>query len=167
MKNSYTPATFDNDAAPWGRIRAELFWLVHDTTRARRYADSARVAYEAHMQETPHFWGQRIMHGLVLAYLGRRDEAIREGERGFALARATGDPYQSIPSARHGLAQIYLLAGDHARAIAQLDTLLDSPYFLTREWLRIDPTWAPLRGDAEFQTLLARPARPLSVATGQ
>ncbi len=166
VKTTFTPRTFDNDVAPWGKIRAQLFWLSQDTSRARRYADSARVAYEAHLQETPHFWGQHVSRGLMLAYLGRREDAIREGERGFALARATGDPYQTIPSARHELAQIYLIAGDHARAIAQLDTLLGVPYFLTPDWLRIDPTWAPLRGDAEFQKLLARPARSLGIATG-
>ncbi|HLB08732.1 MAG TPA: protein kinase [Gemmatimonadaceae bacterium] len=165
VKTTFTPATFDDDVAAWGKIRAQLFWLSNDTARARRYADSARVAYEAHLKARPNFWGPRVSHGLMLAYLGRRDDAIREGERGFALALATGDPYVTIPSARHELAQIYLLAGEHARAIAQLDTLLGVPYFLTPEWLRIDPTWAPLRGDAAFQKLLARPTRPLSIAT--
>lgn len=162
VKATYTPATFDNDVGTWGLVRAQLFWLAHDTTHARQFADSARAAFEAHLKATPNDWLQRLSHALVLAYLGRREDALREGQRGLALALATGDGYQTIPSARHELAQIYVLTGDRPRAVAQLDTLLGAPYFLTPAWLRVDPTWAPLRDDAAFQKLLARPMRPTS-----
>ena len=165
VKTVFSPATFDNDVGTWGLVRAQLFWLAHDTTHARQFADSARVAFEAHLKATPNDWLQRTSHAMTLASLGRRDDAIREGQRGLALALATGDGYQTIPLARHELALVYVLTGDRARAIAQLDTLIGAPYFLTPAWLRIDPTWMPLRDDPGFQKLLARPLRRLSETT--
>ena len=35
-----------------------------------------------------------------------------------------------------------------------LEKLLARPYFVTRAWLRIDPSFAPLRGYPRFQKLV-------------
>jgi len=78
----------------------------------------------------------------MLSLCARR---VRDGERGLALAQATGDESNSIPYARNVLAQIDVVVGDHPHALAQLDALLAKPYFMSPAWLRIDPTWAPLR----------------------
>lgn len=83
---------------------------------------------------------------------------MRDGERGLALAQATGDESNSIPYARNVLAQIDVVVGDHPHALAQLDALLAKPYFMSPAWLRIDPTWAPLRGDPRYERLIAQPA---------
>ena len=64
----------------------------------------------------------------------------------------------SIPYARHLLARVCLAAGDHARALDQLDAVLAKPYVVSPAWLRIDPTWAPLHGDPRFERLIAQPA---------
>ena len=124
---------------------------------ARRYADSAQVAFEAQLHETPNDNARHMYRGLVLAYLGQRAAAVREGERGMALAQATGDGFNNIAFARHVLARLYVAVGDHAHALDQLDALLAQPYFVSPAWLRIDPTWAPLRGDARFARLTAQP----------
>jgi eukaryotic-like serine/threonine-protein kinase len=148
---------FDDDRGEWGLVRAELYWLAGDTVHARIYADSARVAFEAQLRAAPDDNLRHLYRGLALAYLGQRGAAGREGERGLALAQATGDEYFNIPYARHVLARIYVVTGDHAHALDQLDTLLAKPYFISPAWLRIDPTWAPLKGDPRFQRLLAQP----------
>jgi hypothetical protein len=33
--------------------------------------------------------------------------------------------------------------------------LVKLPYFVTPAWLRIDPTWAPLKGNPRFERLIA------------
>ena len=136
-------------------MRAELYWLAGDTVHARRYADSARVAFEAQLRATPNDYQRHLFRGLALAYLGQRAAAVREGERGLALAQATGNGYLIIPYARHVLARIYVAVDDHPHALDQLDALLAHPSYLSLAWLTIDPTWAPLKGDPRFERLLA------------
>ena len=54
------------------------------------------------------------------------------------------------------LAQIYVMVGDHERAVEQLEYLLTNPSWVSVAWLEIDPTWNPLRDDPAFQELLER-----------
>ena len=165
------PAAFDNDRGTWGIVHAQIYWLAGDTLRARRSADSARAEYEAQLRATPDDFQRHLFRGLVLAYLGQRAAAVREGTRGLTLAQATGDVYSNLPYTRHLLARLYLAIGEHDKALAQLDSLLANPYFVSPKWLAIDPTWAPLKGEARFQQLIAatatspaRIAMPASIA---
>jgi hypothetical protein len=41
--------------------------------------------------------------------------------------------------------------------VDQLEKLLAQPYFLTRAWLRIDPSFAPLKGYPRFDRLVSGP----------
>ena len=61
-------------------------------------------------------------------------------------------------SARVTLAEIYSRVGDYPHALDQLDSLLAKPFIISPAWLRIDPTWAPLRGDPRYERLIAQPA---------
>ena len=46
---------------------------------------------------------------------------------------------------QHQLVRIYLLVGEPEKALDQLEPLLKIPYYLSPGWLKIDPTFAPLR----------------------
>jgi hypothetical protein len=54
---------------------------------------------------------------------------------------------------QHQLARIYLLAGQLEKALDELEPLLEIPCHLSPGWLRIDPTFAPLRGNPRFEKL--------------
>jgi hypothetical protein len=95
-----------------------------------------------------------VLHGLALAYLGRKAEAVREGERAVSLQPVTKDAYQG-PYNQHQLARIYLLVGEPEKALDALEPLLKIPYYLSPGWLRIDPTFDPLRTNPRFQRLAA------------
>jgi hypothetical protein len=49
---------------------------------------------------------------------------------------------------------IYLWLGEPTRALDRLEPLLKIPYWLSPGWLKIDPTFAPLRGNPRFQRLV-------------
>jgi tetratricopeptide (TPR) repeat protein len=151
------PAAFDNNRFRWATVRADFYWLAGDTVRARIYADSVLVATETQFRPGPDSLRVLTYRGAALAYLGRRADAERASERYLERALAGGDQYIDIPSARYYLAITYIIVGDRARAIDQLDTLLAKPYYVSPAWLRIDPWFTSLRGDPRFEQLLTRP----------
>ena len=59
------------------------------------------------------------------------------------------------PFDQHQFALIYILVGEHERALDLLEPLLRMPYFLSPGWLKIDPAFDPLRGNPRFQKLVA------------
>jgi serine/threonine-protein kinase len=146
---------FDNDRANMAIVRAQLYGWRGDSARVRVWADTAEREFAAQVRDTPDDAQRRAFHGLALAYLGRHVEAIAEGERGLELLPverdAFGGPYQM-----HLLARIYLLVGEREKALDLIERLLKIPYFLSPGWLRIDPTFAPLKGTPRFEKLIAR-----------
>jgi tetratricopeptide (TPR) repeat protein len=93
-----------------------------------------------------------VFRGLALAYLGRKAEAIADGERAVELVPVDKDAF-SGPYLKHQLARIYILVGEPDKAIDQLESLLKMPYLLSPAWLRIDPNFDPLRHNPRFRKL--------------
>ena len=147
-------SAFDNDTASWAIIRAETYQLRGQPNQARIYADTARLSYEAQLRVAPEDGQRHAFRGLALAYLGRKAEAIAEGERAVALWPISRDAYQCA-YIQHQLVRIYLLMGEPEKALEQLEQLLRIPYYLSPGWLRIDPTFAPLKGNPRFERLVA------------
>jgi serine/threonine protein kinase/tetratricopeptide (TPR) repeat protein len=147
-----SPDLFGDDRGAWGLALAQLYSLRGDSTRARAYADSARVALAETLRGAPDDPQMAAMHGVALAYMGRRDEAVRDGKRGVALLPISKDAYIG-PYIQHQLARIYVLVGEPEKALDQLEPLLKMPYFLSPGWLRIDPNFGPLRGNPRFERL--------------
>jgi hypothetical protein len=52
----------------------------------------------------------------------------------------------SLVCIQHQLVRIYLLVSEPEKALDRLEPLLKMPYYLSPGWLKIDPTFAPLRG---------------------
>ncbi len=88
--------------------------------------------------------------GLALAYLDRKEEAIREGQRGVALDPVAKGALNG-PNYQHQ----YLLVGEPEKALDELEPLLKIPYFLSPGWLAIDPNFDTLRKSPRFQKLVA------------
>jgi DNA-binding SARP family transcriptional activator/TolB-like protein len=146
------PADFDDDRAVWGLVRAEVYSLRGEHRRAAVYADSARLAVDAQIRSAPDDAQRRVLRGLTLAYLGRKAEAVQEGLRGVELLPISRDGFFG-PYVQLQLVRIYLLVGEPEKAMDQLEPLLQVPFFISPAWLRIDPTFDPLRNEPRFKKM--------------
>jgi serine/threonine-protein kinase len=148
-----TPSSFDDDVGAWGLALAGVYQMEGDGRRAAAYGDSARAALEQQLTATPEDAQRHSLLGVALAQMGRKDAAIREGERAVALAPVEQDA-QTGPYFVHQLARIYILTGEPDKAIDLLEKLLAMPYYLSPAWLRIDPEFEPIRKHPRFQKLV-------------
>jgi len=147
-------SAFDDDHALWGIVHAQTYHLRGRLAEARAYADSSRLGFEKNLRAAPDDAQQHVLHGLTLAYLGRKAEAIAEGKRGLSLLPISSDAYSGAYN-QHQLVRIYLLVGEPEQALDLLEPLLKIPYYLSSGWLRIDPDFAPLKGNPRFERLVA------------
>lgn len=65
------PSAFDDDRRSWAIVRAQTYALRGNTVQARVYADSARLAFDEQLRESPEDPPRHAFRGLALAYLGR------------------------------------------------------------------------------------------------
>lgn len=82
--------------------------------------------------------------------------AIVAGDRAAARrALAALDSVPPHPEKAYALASVHAMLGEPGEAFRWLDqALADRAYYLS--WLRVDPGWAGLSGDARYQAALAR-----------
>jgi|NGEPerStandDraft_6_1074524.scaffolds.fasta_scaffold02989_5 TolB-like protein/Flp pilus assembly protein TadD len=148
-----TPSAFDDDLGSCALSQARAYSLRGDTAHLRTCAADAKKALEEQLRAAPEDPSLHLNLALALAYLGRREEAIREGERGVALDPVSKDARDG-PYYQQQLALIYVVVGEPEKALDKLEPLLKIPYFLSPGWLRIDPNFDPLRKNPRFQKLV-------------
>jgi tetratricopeptide (TPR) repeat protein len=96
----------------------------------------------------------RVLQALALAYLGRKQEAVRRGREALHTAKAASAPASQRAYIQSVLIRIYLLGEEPEEALDQLEQALKIPEGdISPGWLRIDPTYAPLRGEPRFERL--------------
>jgi eukaryotic-like serine/threonine-protein kinase len=147
------PAMFDDDRSTWATVQMQLATLRGDQARARAFADTAQAVFAKQIQVTPNDPQRHLFRGLALATLGRKAEAIQEATLGASFNPLSRD--QSVgPYYQHQLMRVYLLVGEDEKALDILEQLVKVPYLLTSAWLRIDPNFAPLKGNPRFERLV-------------
>jgi hypothetical protein len=130
-------------------VRAQLHHVRGDRARSRLFADSARAVFEEQLREAEEDGQPHALYGVALAYLGRKNDAIREGLRGTELLPQSEDAFFG-PYIQHQLVRIYLLVDEPERALDALEELMRVRYTLTPAWMRIDPMFDPVRKHPRF-----------------
>lgn len=138
---------------PIALLSAQAYRLSGELESAYTSFDKARLILEEEVAKRPDDYRIRSALGLAYAGLGRKDDAIREGELAVNLYPMSLDAY-AAPQYIEELARILVMVGDYSAAIEKLEYLLSIPSFITIPLIRIDPIWDLLRELPRFQALL-------------
>jgi serine/threonine-protein kinase len=129
-----------------------------DAGLAQMLFEKARSFYETQVRDHPDFAYWHSQLGLVYAYLGRKEDAIRESRRAVDLAPESKDAVDG-PLWASNLALVYARTGEADQAITLIERLLSTPGPdpITLADLRLRWEWDPLRSNPRFQKILAGP----------
>jgi tetratricopeptide (TPR) repeat protein len=148
--------------APKSYLRGCIKLAKGDTAGALSDFEAARPTFEGYIREGPQGALRHASLGMLYAFMGRKDDAIREGLRATELAPEAKDAATG-PKAAAQLALIYARTGETDKAVALLEHLLSTPgciHFdvaITQADLRLRWHWDPLRKDPRFQKLATGP----------
>jgi TolB-like protein/Flp pilus assembly protein TadD len=146
-------ATNTTARAPKSFLEGMIYLLQDDPAKAQPQLEHARSVSEQLIREAPDDPSRHAQHGLILAALGQKDQAIVEGKRAVELLPESEDHFDG-PQQTAALAQIYTWTGESDEAFRLLDHLLTVPNGLAVPILKLDPGWDPLRKDPRYQALI-------------
>jgi tetratricopeptide (TPR) repeat protein len=125
-----------------------------DTTKAGSSFAAARAIFEQRLTTKPNDPRTLAVLAQTEAGLGETEKAIVDGRKALQLMSAVRDAYD-LALVKQGLAQVYTWSGQVDGALPLLEELMKAPGYLTYGYLRVDPSWDPLRGNPKFEQFLA------------
>lgn len=135
-----------------------------DPDRAAATAEllTARQRAEESFRKRPDDAKALMVLATLDAHLGRREDAVREGEQAVAMQRRVVDAYASSIVSQL-MAAVYARSGARDQAVETLRSMVGQPLAPTYGNLGLDPAWDGLRGDPRFEAMVAsvapKPAR--------
>jgi TolB-like protein/Flp pilus assembly protein TadD len=131
-----------------------------DSNNAAKFFDTALTTLEAAVKESPNSAERHASLGMLYAFMGRKEDAIREGRRAVELKPESVDALDGVLINCY-LAVIYARCGEKELAFPLLERLLKTPgasdsgnYSVTVNDLKFRWEWDPIRNDPRFQKLL-------------
>ena len=138
-----------------------IYLAQGDSVNAQKALELARPAFEASVKEAPTSAERHAILGWLYAFMGRKDDAIREGRRAVELKPESKDAVDGTLMNGY-LALIYARVGENDLAIPLIERLLKIPgavdsadYSITINDLKYRWEWDPIRGHPRFQKLIA------------
>ena len=136
-------------------LEGSAYQKLGQTAEAQSTLMRAKDAAEAAVREAPNQASRHSDLAQVLARLGEKEAAIKEGKRAMELLPVSVDAFEG-PRGVEALAEVYAVTGEKAQAIELLDGLLSRPSDLTVPILKFDPRWESLHGDPAFEQMLSK-----------
>jgi TolB-like protein/Tfp pilus assembly protein PilF/predicted Ser/Thr protein kinase len=128
--------------------------MIKDNSKAQAAFAAARAEQERIVQSQPNYGPPLCVLGLIDAALGRKEEALREGQRAIELLSLEKDTVNG-PLMIAYFAMIAAWVGDNDLACKQLAIAIRPPSHITYGYLKLLPFWDPLRGDSRFEKIVA------------
>jgi len=154
---SYTSA----GATPKSFFVGCILLATGNKAEAWKAFELARPAFEAQVKEAPDSADRHANLGWCYAFMGRKEDAIREGRRAVELKPESADAVDGAIMNCY-LALIYARCGENDLAIPLIERLLKTPgavdsvnYSITVNDLKHRWEWDPIRNDPRFQQLIA------------
>lgn len=138
---------------PKSFLAAQVYRVIPDAEKARASYQSALEIAERALSESPQDASRHVLLGLIYAGLGRKAEAVREGERALEILPESKDAFDG-PIFVISMARIHAINGDREKAIDLLQHSLEKPAGVTVQELKMDPTWDSLRDHPRFRALV-------------
>jgi TolB-like protein/tetratricopeptide (TPR) repeat protein len=134
-----------------------------DTAKAQAEFEAARPVIEKLLEESPQSGTRRAQLGLLYAFLGRNEDALREGKGAMEVTPIAHDVIEgAVVEAFYAL--ICARLGMTDEAISRIEQLLTTPFAvdyddasITLSDLRQRWEWDPLRNDPRFQKIISGP----------
>jgi serine/threonine-protein kinase len=140
---------------PVAYFESECHARMGEPDLARQKLEQALALLEEAADVSPEDPAVRISLGRVFAALGRKEDAIREGERAVAMQPVSEDAVLGTIHLMY-LAEIYARVGELEAAVDRIEYLLTIPSELSVARIRNSPTWDPLRDHPRFQEILEK-----------
>ena len=156
------PAWIPPTPIPKALLVASAYRLLGEDARARASYERAKDILERAVERNPIDPSRHILLGETYAGLGRKNDAIREGKRAIELRPESQDAVDGIRMSL-GVAQIYTILGEGDMAIELLEHCVASPCGVTRNSVKLDPTWDSLRNYPRFQKTIAQNSFPNTI----
>ena len=132
-----------------------------DDASAQKAFEEARPAFEAAVKEAPESAERHAILGWLYALMGRKKDAIAEGQRAVELKPESKDAVDGSLLSGY-LALIYARVGENDLAIPLIERLLKTSgpvdsanYAITINDLKYRWEWDPIRSDPRFKQLIA------------
>src|SRR5262249_24960328 len=108
---------------PKTALEGSLYLHLGEKEKAQAAFEQARTVAERIVRDAPDDPSRHAQLGAVLAGLGKKEDAIKEGKKAVELLPESEDAFDG-PQATTALAEIYAWVGEHDEAIRLLDHLL-------------------------------------------
>jgi Flp pilus assembly protein TadD len=138
-------------AQPTAWSEALAYRIAGKESLARLQWQAAEAVLRREVQDHPNDVFYQIQLATTLAWLDRREEAAREIAPGESAWREQMNPSHAVH-----LAQYYAALGDTAGAVPLLRLSVDRVPFTSKWMLKLHPWWDKLRGQPEFEALVAK-----------
>jgi serine/threonine-protein kinase len=148
---------------PKSYLQACIDLVRGDNASAQKNFEAARPAIEKTVSDSPQAATQHAQLGLLYAFMGRKEDALRETQRAVELKPISQDVIEGAV-AQGFQALVFARTGETDKAVSAIERLLTTPFAvdyaddsITLSDLKTRWEWDPLRNDPRFRKILAGP----------